>query len=174
MSSLILQPPIFLAYRNQSVDLQSNPDPSKQAQQVFFSVERLLRPLILKFFSKLNNELPSSCVSVKQNSFISINLQAIFLTVLRRVILLSSNTTIFILQLQQGLILLKIVIEFMFTQMAQPQTKQYHQSNSFVVVTVKKTSWNASNKFEDIAFEMVHPLCRGTSFCTSIAKHALN
>ena len=41
----------------------------------------------------------------------------------------------------------------MFTQPAQPQTKTYHQSNSFVVVTIKKTSWSGSKKIEDIAFE---------------------
>ena len=41
----------------------------------------------------------------------------------------------------------------MFTQTAQPQTKSCHQSNSFVVVTIKKTSWGGSKKFEDIAFE---------------------
>ena len=41
----------------------------------------------------------------------------------------------------------------MFTQMAQSQTKSCHQSNSFVVVTIKKTSWGGSKKFEDIAFE---------------------
>ena len=49
---------------------------------------------------------------------------------------------------------LKIVIEFMFAQTAQPYTKSCrHQSNSFVVVTIKKTSWGGSKKFEDIAFE---------------------
>ena len=31
--------------------------------------------------------------------------------------------------------------------------KWCHYSNSFVVVTVKKTSWGGSNKFEHIAFE---------------------
>ena len=41
----------------------------------------------------------------------------------------------------------------MFTQMAQSQTKSCHQSNSFVVVTIIKTAWGGSNKFEDIAFE---------------------
>ena len=41
----------------------------------------------------------------------------------------------------------------MFTQMAQSQTKSCHQPNSFLVVTIKETSWGGSNKFEDIAFE---------------------
>ena len=42
-------------------------------------------------FFKSNNELPNSNVSVKEDTFVSINLQLIFLRVLRRVILLSSN-----------------------------------------------------------------------------------
>ena len=31
--------------------------------------------------------------------------------------------------------------------------KNIETSNSFVVVTIKKTSWGGSKKFEDIAFE---------------------
>ena len=38
-----------------------------------------------------NNELPNSSISVKEDSFISINLHLTLLRVLRRVILLSSN-----------------------------------------------------------------------------------
>ena len=42
-------------------------------------------------FFKPNNELPNSSVSIKEDSFVSINLQSILLRVLRRVIVLSSN-----------------------------------------------------------------------------------
>ena len=46
---------------------------------------------IREFFSKSNNELPNSSVSVKEDSFASISLEYILLRVLRRVILLPSN-----------------------------------------------------------------------------------
>ena len=116
---------------------------------------------IKEFFFESKNELPNSSISVKEVSFVYINLQSILLRVVRRLILLSSNKG----QKSEKLILdhitttkkikavLKIMIEFMFTQMAQSQTKSCHQSNSFVIVTVKKTSWSGSNKFEDIAFQ---------------------
>ena len=42
-------------------------------------------------FFESNNELPNSSVSVKKDSFVSINLQSILLRVLRRVFLLSSH-----------------------------------------------------------------------------------
>ena len=41
----------------------------------------------------------------------------------------------------------------MFMQTAESQAKLYHQSNSFVVVTIEKTSWSGSKNSEDIAFE---------------------
>ena len=44
-----------------------------------------------EFFFKSNNELPNSSVSIKEDSFVSINLQSILFRVLRRVIVLSSN-----------------------------------------------------------------------------------
>ena len=48
----------------------------------------------------------------------------------------------------------------MFTQTTQPYTKSCHQSNSsFVVVTIRKTSWDGSKKFEDIAFENTPNFC---------------
>ena len=46
---------------------------------------------IMKGFFKSNNELPNNSVSVKEDSFNSINFQSVLLRVLRRVILLSSN-----------------------------------------------------------------------------------
>ena len=46
---------------------------------------------IREFFVKSNNELPNSSVSIREDSFVSINLQSILFRVLRRVILLSSN-----------------------------------------------------------------------------------
>ena len=46
---------------------------------------------IREFFFKSNNELPNSSVSIREDSFVSINLQSILFRVLRRVILLSSN-----------------------------------------------------------------------------------
>ena len=42
-------------------------------------------------FFKSYNELPNSSVSIKKDSFVSINLQSFLFTVLRRVILLSTN-----------------------------------------------------------------------------------
>ena len=65
-------------------------------------------------FLESNNELWNSIVSVKESSFVYINMQSICLTVLRKVIFLSSNKaqwrkkwevdSIFIPQLQGGLI----------------------------------------------------------------------
>ena len=67
-----------------------------------------------EFFFKSNNELPNTSVFIKEDSFVSINLQSILFRVLRRVILLSSNKgqwrkkwdvdSISIPQLQRGLI----------------------------------------------------------------------
>ena len=43
---------------------------------------------------------------------------------------------------------MKNAIEFMLTKMAKPWKKSCYYSNSYVVVTVKKTSWDGSNRFE--------------------------
>ena len=65
-----------------------------------------------EFFFKSKNDLPNSSVSIKENSFVSINLQSVLFRVLRRVVV-----------------------------------------ENKVVVTIKKTAWGGSRKFEDIAFE---------------------
>ena len=41
---------------------------------------------IREFFFKSNNELPNSSVSIREDSFVSINLQSILFKVLKRVI----------------------------------------------------------------------------------------
>ena len=46
---------------------------------------------IKEFFFESKNELPNSSISVKEVSFVYINLQSILLRVVRRLILLSSN-----------------------------------------------------------------------------------
>ena len=46
---------------------------------------------IREFFFKSNNELPNSSVSIREDSFVSINLQSVLFRVLRRVTALSSN-----------------------------------------------------------------------------------
>ena len=70
--------------------------------------------LCKNIFFKSNNELPSSSVAVKKDSFVSINLQLILLRGFTKVILLSSNKaqwskkgdvdSISIPQIQKGLI----------------------------------------------------------------------
>ena len=70
--------------------------------------------LCKNIFFKSNNELPSSGVAVKKDSFVSINLQLILLRGFTKVILLSSNKaqwskkgdvdSISIPQIQKGLI----------------------------------------------------------------------
>ena len=68
-----------------------------------------------EFFFKSNNELPNSSVSIKEDSFISFNLQSVLFRVLMRVLVLLSNngqwrkkwdvdSISMIAQLQRGLI----------------------------------------------------------------------
>ena len=92
---------------------------------------------IREFFFKSNNELPNRSVSIKDDSFVFINLQSLLFRVLERLIRSSSNKGQWRTAMRVNTVL-KIVIQFTLTQMPEPQTKQYHQSNSFVVVTVKK------------------------------------
>ena len=119
---------------------------------------------IREFFSNSDNELLNRNVSIKEDSFVSINLQSIFFRVLRRVILLSSNKgqwrkkwdvdSTSIPQLQKGLIQFwKLWLNLCSRRWLSPRPNRIISLILLWLQQLKKTSWGGSNKFEDNAFE---------------------
>ena len=69
---------------------------------------------IREFFFKSNNELPNRSVSIKDDSFVFINLQSLLFRVLERLILSSSNKGQWRTAMRVNTVL-KIVIQFTLT-----------------------------------------------------------
>ena len=53
--------------------------------------------------------------------------------------------------------MLKIVLEFLFTQMTQTYKQSCNRHNIFMIISVKYTTWRGYNKFKDTIFDALKP-----------------
>ena len=115
-------------------------------------------------FFNSNNELLNSSVPIREDSFVSINLQSILFRVFRRVILLASNKgqwrkkwdfdSISIPQLQRGLLQLwKLWLNLCSRRWLSPRESRVINLIPLWLQQLKKPLGSGSNKFNDIAFE---------------------